>query len=50
MNNAQTVIQQIEALGYKVNSIGSYYYAIKGNKGIKSNSTSKILTFLTNKY
>lgn len=49
MNNVQTNLQRIQSLGYKVNTIDGYYFAVKGNKGIKSNSLERIYNFLTNK-
>lgn len=47
MKNAQTNVQKIKALGYQINTIGGYYFAIKGNKGIKSSSLDRIYQFLT---
>ena len=39
-------LQRIESLGYKVNLVGGFYFAVKGNKGIKSNSLERIYNLL----
>lgn len=49
MKNAQTNAQKIKALGYQINTRGGFYFAVKGNKGIKSKSLSRIILFLTSK-